>query len=149
MSGLDVKFVCFSLQGISRSQRFTMSEKHPGITPSSQPSNQRALPPDLEKNAATEPPATHQSSTSAPTIPGLIDWKGPDDPELPVNWPQKRKWRNVLLVATLTFLTSVGPLLIAALLVSSRLTSTSQTIRVVNVRTSNRPSHGRNGNNQP
>ncbi len=31
------------------------------------------------------------------------------DPELPINWSKSRKWRNVLMVASLTFLTYVYP----------------------------------------
>jgi hypothetical protein len=49
-------------------------------------------------------PSDSPSSSNA----DIIDWKGPDDPELPINWPRAKKWRNVLLVATLTFLTSVS-----------------------------------------
>ncbi|KAH6664785.1 major facilitator superfamily domain-containing protein [Plectosphaerella plurivora] len=55
----------------------------------------------LEKTAAgTDRPSSPDSSNA-----DIIDWKGPDDPELPINWPRAKKWRNVLLVATLTFLT--------------------------------------------
>ncbi|KAJ8098109.1 major facilitator superfamily domain-containing protein [Lipomyces tetrasporus] len=35
----------------------------------------------------------------------IIDWSGPDDPEMAVNWPAKRKWVIILLLSTLTLLT--------------------------------------------
>lgn len=36
------------------------------------------------------------------------DEYSPDDPELPLNWPARKEWRALLLVATLTFLTCVS-----------------------------------------
>ena len=38
----------------------------------------------------------------------LVDWEGPDDPEKPLNWPKKKKWTNMMLIATLTLLTPFG-----------------------------------------
>lgn len=37
----------------------------------------------------------------------LVDWKGSDDPELPVNWPEARKWQNIVQIAVMTLLTYV------------------------------------------
>lgn len=38
----------------------------------------------------------------------LVDWDGPDDPEKPLNWTKKKKWMNMMLIATLTMLTPFG-----------------------------------------
>lgn len=40
--------------------------------------------------------------------PNLVDWNGPDDPEKPLNWPKKKKWTNMMLIAALTLLTPFG-----------------------------------------
>lgn len=34
----------------------------------------------------------------------VIDFNGPDDPELAVNWPASRKWLNVFVLAVMTFI---------------------------------------------
>lgn len=34
----------------------------------------------------------------------VIDFNGPDDPELAVNWPASRKWVNVFVLAVMTFI---------------------------------------------
>ncbi|KAH6682203.1 major facilitator superfamily domain-containing protein [Plectosphaerella plurivora] len=58
---------------------------------------------DPEKaTSITDAAGITEPSMDAPEI---VDWHGPDDPEMPLNWPQVTKWCNVLLVATLTFLT--------------------------------------------
>ena len=81
----------------------------PDISPSKEGASsltmldQQSRDEDVEKNAAQSPPSTSQLSNGED--PDIVDWDGPNDPELPINWPQLRKWRNVLLVATLTFLT--------------------------------------------
>ncbi|PSN68463.1 rade putative MSF transporter [Corynespora cassiicola Philippines] len=35
--------------------------------------------------------------------PELVDWDGPDDPENPQNWPARKKWLNVGVLAAITF----------------------------------------------
>lgn len=37
--------------------------------------------------------------------PNIVDWDGPDDPEMAMNWPSKKKWTMTLLLSTLTLLT--------------------------------------------
>lgn len=44
-----------------------------------------------------------------PTIdPNVVNWDGPDDPENPLNWPTRRKWINIFLLAIITTLTFVS-----------------------------------------
>lgn len=37
--------------------------------------------------------------------PNTVDWDGVDDPANPRNWPERKKWRNILVIASITFLT--------------------------------------------
>lgn len=37
--------------------------------------------------------------------PNIVDWDGPDDPENPLNWPARKKWTHIILLATITTLT--------------------------------------------
>lgn len=41
-----------------------------------------------------------------------IDWDGPDDPEIPLNWPKSKRWINTMAVSTLTLLTFVAPVML-------------------------------------
>lgn len=41
------------------------------------------------------------------TDPNTIGWDGNDDPENPKNWPESKKWGMVVILAFITFLTSV------------------------------------------
>lgn len=46
------------------------------------------------------------------TDPNVVNWDGPDDIENPLNWPARKKWTNIALLAlitTLTFVLSVLP----------------------------------------
>ncbi|KXX72914.1 Fluconazole resistance protein 1 [Madurella mycetomatis] len=38
----------------------------------------------------------------------IVDFDGPDDPEMAVNWPATRKWLNVFILATMTFISALG-----------------------------------------
>lgn len=72
---------------------------------SSSPTSQRG---DPEKGIE------EQVLESAPTKNvNLVDWDGPDDPEKPINWPKKKKWTNLVLIATLTLLTPFGSTMFA------------------------------------
>jgi hypothetical protein len=48
-----------------------------------------------------------QPETSEPVDPNIVDFDGPDDPLLAVNWPASKKWRTVALLSALTFITYV------------------------------------------
>lgn len=75
-------------------------------------------------NDETLPPSTAHSNIQtirgqnslAPLRPGTaskaeegdsnaVAWDGPDDPQNPQNWPQKRKWSNLIALSIMTFLT--------------------------------------------
>ena len=60
------------------------------------------LPTDPEKQATNK-------ITKTPTKdPNLVDWDGPDDPAKPLNWPARKKWTNMMIIAVLTMLTPFG-----------------------------------------
>jgi len=44
-------------------------------------------------------------TTKTEVDPNIVDWDGPDDPQNPINWPEKLKWGNVAVIASITFLT--------------------------------------------
>lgn len=67
------------------------------------------LSPDRDVEKAVD----DASSPQLPDTPDLTDTEDegwdPDDPELPVNWTNSRKWRVLLTVSMLTYLTLVSP----------------------------------------
>lgn len=50
-----------------------------------------------------QPPETTTSKETPD--PNIVDWDGPDDPEMPLNWSTKKKWTNGALLSAMTFLT--------------------------------------------
>lgn len=38
------------------------------------------------------------------TDPNIVEWDGPDDPQNPLNWPNGRKWANILTFSTITMI---------------------------------------------
>ncbi|RMD39803.1 hypothetical protein DV735_g5322, partial [Chaetothyriales sp. CBS 134920] len=45
--------------------------------------------------------------------PNIVDWEGPLDPENPMNWSNRKKYANVLMVAILSLLTPLGSSILA------------------------------------
>jgi len=37
--------------------------------------------------------------------PNVVDWDGPNDPDMAMNWPPRKKWTMTFLLSTLTLLT--------------------------------------------
>lgn len=92
--------------------RVTSTEGHPAISrPSSlsEPSALPTLPPTDPEKAIGE----QIIETETQKNPNLVDWDGPDDPEKPINWTKKKKWTNLVLIATLTLLTPFGSTMFA------------------------------------
>lgn len=48
---------------------------------------------------------TAEETTEQNQDPNIVDWDGPDDPENPMNWPEKKKWLNVAVLSILTIIT--------------------------------------------
>ncbi|KAL9596046.1 MAG: hypothetical protein Q9219_006062 [cf. Caloplaca sp. 3 TL-2023] len=67
--------------------------------------NARDLEAPLEKK---------QSAKSAKAKdPNLVTWEGPDDPENPKNWSNKRRWAATVVVSSFTFISPVSSSMIA------------------------------------
>lgn len=56
--------------------------------------------PDVEKADDGAPAVPDQH-----TDPNLVDWDGPDDPEIPTNWADRRKYAIIAVISSITFLT--------------------------------------------
>lgn len=76
---------------------------------------------DLEKGAQSNAVSTH---SNAPTLaekgdaaeegqeendPNIVDWDGPDDPQNPMNWTEKKKWSNIATLSLVTLITYAKP----------------------------------------
>ncbi|RSM04089.1 hypothetical protein CEP52_007019 [Fusarium oligoseptatum] len=72
---------------------------------------------ELELENGTSPAATstekEEQSGSSQSDVNPIDWDGPDDPEMPSNWPKSKRWINTMAVSTLTLLTPFASSMIA------------------------------------
>ncbi|KAM5350934.1 hypothetical protein ACJ41O_003657 [Fusarium nematophilum] len=71
--------------------------------------------PDLENNppGVVTPTEKRLPDSQDATNVNLVDWDGPDDPEMPLNWPSSKKWINTMAVSTLTLLTPFASSMLA------------------------------------
>lgn len=104
-------------------RRSTASEVEPSTRssaaeakPSTRDHPDKATPASSELNKEIDlEAADHGSSsgekepeaTTKQVDPNIVDWNGPNDPQNPINWSEKRKWGNVAVIASITFLTCV------------------------------------------
>ncbi|KAJ9602400.1 hypothetical protein H2200_012942 [Cladophialophora chaetospira] len=51
--------------------------------------------------------------TTAAHDENIVDWDGPNDPEKALNWTNKKKWSNVAIISTVTFLTPLASSMVA------------------------------------
>ncbi|KAH1335533.1 hypothetical protein KXX35_006063 [Aspergillus fumigatus] len=76
---------------------------------------------DLEEGtrdqSALEKSRTAKSDRSR-RDPKLVTWDGPDDPENPKNWPNKKKWAAIITVSLFTFISPVSSSMVAPALPS-------------------------------
>lgn len=50
-----------------------------------------------------------EAEAEAEQDPDIVDWDGPDDPENPMNWPPRKKWTLIFILAMVTLVTYVLP----------------------------------------
>jgi len=77
---------------------------------------QRSIPPPSNANASTEKVGVngeHPSPQDGGEDVLIVDWDGPDDPENPKNWAEKRKWRTAVMVSLFTFISPVASSMVA------------------------------------
>jgi multidrug resistance protein len=63
---------------------------------------------NIEKGLAAIVPLEERVSHTVPadpSDPNVVDWATPDDPAKALNWPAKKKWGNVAVISSITFLT--------------------------------------------
>ncbi|KAJ9165188.1 MFS general substrate transporter [Coniochaeta hoffmannii] len=73
-------------------------------------------PPSLDGATITPDPGaqtdleveTGKSEAVDETDPNVVSWDGPDDPQNPKNWTDKKKWTNVAILSILTVITPLG-----------------------------------------
>ncbi|KAL8724515.1 MAG: hypothetical protein Q9181_006793, partial [Wetmoreana brouardii] len=64
---------------------------------------------DLEKADSPSLSAINEEEKQQdPRNPNLVDWNGPDDPEKPTNWANRRKYGIVAIISSITFLTPLA-----------------------------------------
>jgi multidrug resistance protein len=64
---------------------------------------------ETDVEAAPVSDADKTQLTQQKNDPNIVDWDGEDDPEMALNWPARRKWTYIIMLASLTLLTFVGP----------------------------------------
>ncbi|KAF7800103.1 hypothetical protein EIP86_011347 [Pleurotus ostreatoroseus] len=71
----------------------------------------------LDNITAAEAPETTSSKAKPSASPEddvlIVDWDGPDDPENPKNWPERRKWAAALAVSAFAFISPVSSAMVA------------------------------------
>lgn len=82
-------------------------------------STQAEIPRDLEKGPAQEKdaplsdadpslaPSGAPSAMTKSRDPNIVEWDGPDDRTNPMNWPNSKKWRVMVMVSLFTLMRSV------------------------------------------
>ncbi|KAI4224359.1 MAG: hypothetical protein L6R40_008451 [Gallowayella cf. fulva] len=65
---------------------------------------------DVEKAEKHSLPALTDDKQQQLPDPNIVDWDGPDDPEKPTNWSNRRKYAIVAVISSITFLTYIHPL---------------------------------------
>jgi hypothetical protein len=67
----------------------------------------KELPRDLEKRQSTSSgtiSSISQNGEEGGDI-NVISWDGEDDPQNPINWTSRKKWTNVGIISSITFVT--------------------------------------------
>ena len=62
---------------------------------------------DLEENRIGTQDSSEGAQEETDRDPDVVDWDGADDPRNPMNWPESRKWINVAVISSITFITLV------------------------------------------
>jgi multidrug resistance protein len=60
----------------------------------------------------------------------IVDWDGPNDPEKALNWTERKKWSNVAIISSVTFLTPLASSMVAPAtpLIMDEFNSSNETI---------------------
>lgn len=69
---------------------------------------EKELDKDVEANASSPTITAPEKHEEAEIDNEIISWKGPDDPEKPVNWPTWLRWTLMSLVTAVTFCAGIS-----------------------------------------
>ena len=58
-----------------------------------------------EDTGPEEDAVVTKTETAEQDDPNIVFWDGPDDPENPMNWPERKKWINIGVLSFLTVIT--------------------------------------------
>jgi hypothetical protein len=59
----------------------------------------------IDEEKAIPATASKEDAIQDEDDPNIIRWDGPNDPEMALNWPSRKKWIMTILLSTLTLLT--------------------------------------------
>ncbi|KAF5643018.1 beta-glucosidase K [Fusarium tjaetaba] len=78
-----------------------------GMANNIESSSQDTLPPTSTMTQRNEPESSPQNLSH------YLDSDGPNDPDMPLNWPKSKKWTNIMIVSILTVLTPFASSMVA------------------------------------
>ncbi|KAI1764275.1 MFS general substrate transporter [Hypoxylon sp. FL1150] len=64
--------------------------------------------PDSEQEQDIEQGLDISATKTNENDPNVVDWDGPDDPQNPMNWTDKKKWLNISILSIMTIVTPLG-----------------------------------------
>lgn len=81
-----------------------------GISPAPLPDEkmEKEFPPQgtsIDEEKAIPVSVSKLDGASDDDDPNVVDWDGPEDPDMAMNWPSRKKWTMTFLLSTLTLLT--------------------------------------------
>ncbi len=101
----------------------------------SEKERERQLDPDVEHGIPiidTTEDADEKTPRESTAVPdeNIVDWDGPNDSEKALNWTNKKKWSNVAIISSVTFLTPLASSMVAPAtpLIMEEFNSTNTTI---------------------
>lgn len=59
----------------------------------------------LNHDADVEAGVVAKAEVDDMSDPNVVDWNGSEDPDNPMNWPENKKWLNILILSLLTIVT--------------------------------------------
>ena len=84
----------------------------------SEKEQERQLDPDVEHGLPVTDTTEDVGEKAPPETttdhdPNIVDWDGPNDPQKALNWSNKKKWSNVAIISSITFLTPLASSMVA------------------------------------
>jgi multidrug resistance protein len=93
------------------------NEKMPELV--TEPAKRGSIDPDVENGISLVNPVEDKDeeggadSTTHEQDPNVVDWDSKDDPERAINWTPRKKWANMAIIGSVTFLTPLASSMVA------------------------------------